>query len=256
MLKQAICSLLLLLNMAQFTPSFPVWPEHLLSTSGCASQDAQAGRGPRNWVPCPCLSALLEFRGAGVPNGISSVPSLWAQLIRRAQASHKMQHLAFWLGHLAGNRKYSAPYLRAANFIKKYKHKIWVGSPGTQTLGPCFLFALPLLTDFAAQGPSCNMRESVFVFHVCALTYLTYFLVDVVFEADKAFHFFPLSIFWMILVEITKKSQITKLPSPVFISSSHLLLFISSSDISLLLLIKKLLLNTSQGFCFNPCALF
>lgn len=160
-------------------------------------------------------------------------------------ASCKMQHLAFCPGHLAGSRKYSAPYLRAANYTTEYKNKIWVGSPTTQTSRPCFLFAFPPLTDFAkfaGQGPTCNMRGSAFVLRMCALTYLTRFLVMRTLSLKLArLSISFLSIFCMIFAEISKKSRITKLLSPVFLGSSHLLLFISSPDISPFLLIKQLL---------------
>lgn len=67
----------------------------------------------------------------------------------------------------------------------------------TQILGPCFLFALPPLTDFAkfaAKGPTCNMRGSAVVLCMCALTYLICFLVMRTLSSKLTRH--PISFLW------------------------------------------------------------
>lgn len=75
MQNYAVCSLFLLLSTAQFDPSFPVWPEHLLSVPGCALTDQPQPRKAVASSLIECSAWVLRCR-----SGISSVLSLWAQV--------------------------------------------------------------------------------------------------------------------------------------------------------------------------------
>lgn len=156
-------------------------------------------------MPHRCLNALLEFWGAGVLSGISSVPGPWSQCISHLMGTgkaqpptkwKKMQQFSFWWGHLARNRKYSDPHLGAMNYINKYKHKIWVGSPSTQKFLVCSPPTHKYYKICCTRTHLPCERISIHPPHVCfVLFHLLSSDGDTVFKADKALHFFPLSIF-------------------------------------------------------------